>query len=189
MMAKQSFRRMEDYSLKWRECLWWWMNFSYLTCNKNHTLPSKPSQKATYPIKTSRLPLTNPIFHSVSFPFCSIFPSVWSSIKVNYSHVNFSHCFVNFLSLTLLFCFCVHSFYFLTIRGLGKKCETNKLLPTERIWESSKGERRCQLIWSINLPGSSLLESYLHWVMCIPPRRILSQNDWLQTTWKWIPSP
>ena len=165
------------------------MNFSYLTCNKNHTLPSKPSQKATYPIKTSQLPLTHPIFHSVSFPFCSIFPSVRSSIKINYSHVNFSHCFVNFLSLTLLFRFCVHSFYFLTIGGLGKKCGTNKLLPTERIWESSKGERRCRLIWSINLPGSSLLESYLRWVMCMPPRRILSQNDWLQTTWKRIPSP
>lgn len=165
------------------------MNFSYLTCNKNHTLPSMPSQKATYPIKTSWLPLTHPTFHSVSFPFCSIFPSVWSSIKIGYSQVNFSHCFVNFLSLTLLFCFCVHSFYFLTIGGPGKKCGPNKLLPTEKIWESSKGERRCQLIWSINLPGSSSLESYLGGVMCMPPRRILSQNDWPQTTWKLIPSP
>ena len=41
--------------------------------------------------------------------------------------------------------------------GPGKECGINKLPPTERIQQRSKGERRCQSVCPTNLPDSS------HW--------------------------
>ena len=37
---------------------------------------------------------------------------------------------------------------YLTMEGLNKEHETNKLLPVRRIWEGTKGRRRCQSITS-----------------------------------------
>ncbi|XP_059941093.1 UPF0547 protein C16orf87 homolog [Mesoplodon densirostris] len=45
--------------------------------------------------------------------------------------------------------------------GPGKECGTNKLLPTGRIRERSKGERRLKSICPANLPESFSLESIL----------------------------
>ena len=41
-----------------------------------------------------------------------------------------------------------------TTGGSGKKLGTNKLPPTKRIWERSKGKRRCQSICPTSLPES-----------------------------------
>ena len=49
---------------------------------------------------------------------------------------------------------------YLTTGSPGKECGTNKLPPTGRIQERSKGERRCQAICLTNFP-ESLLESIL----------------------------
>jgi len=48
---------------------------------------------------------------------------------------------------------------YLTTGSPGKECGTNKLPPTGRIQERSKGERRLQSICPPNLPESFLLES------------------------------
>ena len=45
---------------------------------------------------------------------------------------------------------------YLTTGGPGKERGTNKLPPTRRIWEKSKGERRCQPICPANLQNLSL---------------------------------
>ena len=50
---------------------------------------------------------------------------------------------------------------YLTTGGPGKEHGTNKLPPTRRIWERSKGERRHQPICPTNLPGFFSLESIL----------------------------
>ena len=50
---------------------------------------------------------------------------------------------------------------YLTTGGPGKELGTNKLPPTRRIQERSKGERRCQFICPTNLPESFSLESFL----------------------------
>ena len=53
------------------------------------------------------------------------------------------------------------SISYLTTVGLPNKLRTNKLPPTRRIQERSKGERRLQPIRPINIPESFLLESIL----------------------------
>ena len=78
---------------------------------------------------------------------------------------------------------------YFTTGGPGKEQGTNKPPPTRRIWERSKGERRHQSTCPANLPESSSLESILAERLHAPPERTLSQNDWPETTWKWIPSP
>ena len=50
---------------------------------------------------------------------------------------------------------------YLTTGGPGKEHGTNKLLPTRKFWERSKGERRCQATCLTNFPDSFLLESIL----------------------------
>ena len=50
---------------------------------------------------------------------------------------------------------------YLTTGGSGKEYRTNKLPPTVRIRERSKGEKRCQSIYLTNLPESFSLESIL----------------------------
>ena len=71
------------------------------------------------------------------------------------------------------------------IGGPGKEHSTNKLPPSERIQERSKGERTCQFICPTNLPESSSLESILAEQCTVPPGRTLSQwlaREKLETT-------
>ena len=61
---------------------------------------------------------------------------------------------------------------------------TNKPLPTGRVRERSRGDTTG--------PTASQNPSLWHpsWLnKAAPPGRALSQNDWLKTTWKQIPSP
>ena len=67
---------------------------------------------------------------------------------------------------------------YLTTGGPGKKYRAKKLIPTKRIQEILKEERRCQcnvLLTSQNPPG---------WVMHVPAGRTLSQSDWPEKTQK-----
>ena len=63
---------------------------------------------------------------------------------------------------------------YLTIGGPGKECRTNKLPPTRRIRERSKGDRRHQYICSprILLAGINFV-----WEMCVPLGRTRSQRQ------------
>ena len=78
---------------------------------------------------------------------------------------------------------------YLTMEGLNKEHETNKLLPVRRIWEGTKGGRGCQpIICSANLPETLVLETtlinrYVHfqegsWII------LQGQNDWPEATQK-----
>ena len=53
--------------------------------------------------------------------------------------------------------------------------------------EFGKGKNETQPVW----PPPRILLSGIHlgWTRPAPPGRTLSQNDWLKTTWKLIPSP
>ena len=67
---------------------------------------------------------------------------------------------------------------YLTTGDPGKNCRTNKLIPTKRIQEILKEERRCQfnvLLTSQNPPS---------WAMHVPAGRTLSQSDWPEETQK-----
>ena len=67
---------------------------------------------------------------------------------------------------------------YLTTGDPGKNCRTNKLIPTKRIQEILKKERRCQfnvLLTSQNPPS---------WAMHVPAGRTLSQSDWPEETQK-----
>ena len=70
--------------------------------------------------------------------------------------------------------------YFMT-GAPGKEPGTNKPLPSGRIRERSKGERRHQSICLTNLPESSSLEIHLDWVTSVPPGRTQSQNEGPET--------
>ena len=70
---------------------------------------------------------------------------------------------------------------YLTTRDPGKECRTNKLPPTGRIQERSKGEWKCQFT-SSQPPRILLARIHLGWVMCMPPEG-MSQNDWPAVTW------
>jgi len=71
--------------------------------------------------------------------------------------------------------------------GPGKEHGANKPPPNGRVWERLKGDTTC-LTTSQNPPlwhpSLFLAEQGLHL-----QERLLSQNDWLKTTWKLIPSP
>ena len=68
--------------------------------------------------------------------------------------------------------------------GPGKEYRTNKPPPTRRLWERSKGDttKGDHLPESFSM-ASILVEQGMH------HQEGLSQNDWLKTTWKLIPSP
>ena len=75
-----------------------------------------------------------------------------------------------------------------TTGGPNKELGINKLPPTGRIQERSKGERTHKPTCPTNLSEfSSLVPSWLSDVC--NPGRTLSQNDWPETSWKLIPSP
>ena len=71
-----------------------------------------------------------------------------------------------------------------TTGGPGKEHRTNKPPPTRRVWERSKGDTTCA---PTSQNPSLWHPSWLN--KAAPPGRMLSQNDWLRTTWKLIPSP
>ena len=64
---------------------------------------------------------------------------------------------------------------YLTIGGPGKEFGIVKLPPTGRIWERSKGERRCQSTCPTNLPESSSLEFIS--TMCTTRKE--PESEWL----------
>ena len=79
---------------------------------------------------------------------------------------------------------------YLTTGGPGKEHGTNKLPPTGRIRERSKGERiQTPVRMSYQPPRILLAGIHLGWAMHMPPGRTLSQNDRPETTWKLTPSP
>ena len=68
--------------------------------------------------------------------------------------------------------------------GPGKEQGTNKLPPARRVQERSKGDATCLTT------SQNPFRWHPSWLnMGAPPGRALSQNDWLKTTWKLIPSP
>ena len=71
--------------------------------------------------------------------------------------------------------------------GPGKEWKTNKLPPSRKTRDRSKGKRNLQSICPANLPESSL-ESILA-EPCTQPERTLSQSNWPETTWKSIQLP
>ena len=75
--------------------------------------------------------------------------------------------------------------YFI-IGGSDKEHETNKTVPTRRIWENSS---HMEIPHVLPPPRILLAGIHLGWAMCAPPGRTLSQNDCPEATWKLIPSP
>ena len=74
----------------------------------------------------------------------------------------------------------------LTTVGLPNILGTNKVPPTRKIQERSKGDTGLQSIGPINIPESLWLESILvEW--CTRHQEGLSQNDWPNTNWKLTP--
>ena len=69
---------------------------------------------------------------------------------------------------------------YLMTGGPGKEHVTNKLQPTRKNQERSKGDTMC--------PITSQNPSCWHpsWLSSVPPGRTLSNNDWPITTWKLI---
>ena len=75
---------------------------------------------------------------------------------------------------------------YITTGGPGQGQGTNKLPPTQRVWERIKGESRGQAICP---PRILLAGIHLGWGMRVSPGRTLSHGDWPETTRKLIPPP
>ena len=74
-----------------------------------------------------------------------------------------------------------------TTGGRGKEHRTNKPPPTGRVWERSKWDTTCPM--SDHLPESFSLAFILAEQGVHHQEELLSQNDWLKTIRKLIPSP
>ena len=70
---------------------------------------------------------------------------------------------------------------YLTSGGPGKEWGTNKLTPTRKIRERSKGARDTST-YDSKSPQILLDGIHLGWDMHTEPERTLSQNDWPETT-------
>ena len=55
--------------------------------------------------------------------------------------------------------------------------------------EFGKGQKETPVRVTYQPPRTLFAGIHLGWAMRVPPRKTLSQNDWPETTWKWIPSP